>query len=202
MKIIGLTGPTGAGKGTAAAIFQKYGIPSVDTDAVYHELLERGGSMTHELATAFGSHILDENGIVDRKKLGATVFGHENTPELLHTLNTITHKYVMTVTRELLWEMEKSGVRAVLIDAPQLFEAKIEKECDIVVGVLADRDLRLSRIMARDGITRDAALRRINAQHDDTFYREACQYILKNDGDPDALEAQIRLFLEKSEVGL
>lgn len=202
MKVLGLTGPTGAGKGAAASIFEKYGIPSIDTDAVYHTLLAESGDMTAELVAAFGQAILDGHGAVNRKKLAATVFGQKNTPALLHTLNTITHKYVMAKTHELVRETEKSGARAVLIDAPQLFEAHIEQECDLVIGVLADRNTRLSRIMARDGISKEAAEKRILAQHDDAFFRRVCHHILENDGDLAALEAQIRRFLEDFEVGL
>lgn len=202
MKIIGLTGPTGAGKGTAAAIFAKYGIPSIDTDAVYHELLETSDRLTDELASAFGKEILNANGKVDRKKLGAAVFGQKNTPALLHTLNTITHKYVMARTNELVQKIEKSGARAVLIDAPQLFEAHIENDCHLIVGVLSAAETRLARIMARDGIKKDAAAKRMSAQKDDAFYRSACHHILTNDGDLKSLEAQILRFLENTGLGV
>lgn len=202
MKILGLTGPSGAGKGAAAAIFAKYGIPSIDTDAVYHELLEKNADLIAELTDAFGKQILDGNGRVDRKKLGAIVFGQENTPTLLHTLNTITHKYVMAKTHEMAQEHEKNGARALLIDAPQLFEAHIEGECDLILGVLADRETRKARIMARDGISEEAATRRMNAQRPDDFYCGACHHILTNDGDLSALEAQILRFLENSDLGV
>ena len=202
IKVLGLTGPSGAGKGTAAKIFAKFGIPAIDTDAVYHALLREDDALTAELAAAFGDGILGEDGRVDRKKLGNTVFGKENTPALLHTLNTITHKYVMARTRKLVREIEEGGARAVLIDAPQLFEAEADRDCLFVIGVLAARELRLDRIMARDGIDKAAAERRLNAQRDDGFFRSACQYILENNGDEKALEAQIRHLLEHSGVGL
>lgn len=191
ISILGLTGPSGAGKGTVCGIFAEYNIPSIDTDAVYHGLLDTDEALTAELIGAFGANILAENGKIDRKRLGARVFGQENTPQLLHTLNTITHKYVMTRTRELVRELENNGATAVLIDAPQLFEAGIQHECLFVIGVLADREQRISRIMQRDDISRDAAERRINAQRDDAFFRSACQYILENNGDVDALRAQV-----------
>ncbi|MBR6727040.1 MAG: dephospho-CoA kinase, partial [Clostridia bacterium] len=177
-------------------LFAKHGIPSIDTDAVYHELLRSDDALTSELTEAFGRDILNADGRVDRKKLGGKVFGHENTPSLLHTLNTITHKYVMAKTWKLVRELEQNGVRAVLIDAPQLFEAGIERDCDLVIAVLADRERRISRIMARDSIAREAAERRINAQRSDDFFREACQYILENNSDEAALEAQIRRLTE------
>jgi len=191
LKILGLTGPSGAGKGAVAAIFEKFGIPSIDTDAVYHQLLEEGGSIKHELCAAFGQDILDENGKIDRKRLGSAVFGKENTPSLLHTLNTITHKYVMARTREMLQALKQSGFIAALIDAPLLFEAGIDKECDAVIGVLAERETRICRITERDGISNEAAQMRIDAQKSDDFYRKACQYILENNNDLFVLEAQI-----------
>ena len=202
MKIIGLTGQSGAGKGAACAIFQKYGIPSVDTDAVYHALLAVNGPCTQELIAAFGTDILSEAGLVDRKKLAQTVFGKPNTANLLHTLNTITHKYIMAETHRLLQTYAQNGADAALIDAPQLFEAGAQKDCDLVVAVLAPRAVRLARITARDGISEEAAVRRIDAQKPDAFYREHCDAILENDGDLHALEEQIRGFLIKYNVGL
>ena len=197
MKILGLTGPSGAGKGAVCTIFQSFGIPSIDTDAVYHRLLEEGGSIRDELCASFGQGILGKNGKIDRKKLAATVFGKENTPSLLHTLNTITHKYVMARTNDLMQTLKQNGAIAVLIDAPLLFEAGIDHECDAVIGVLADREERLCRITERDGITKEAAEMRINAQKSDAFYRSSCQYILENNN---ALEAQIRRLIK--ELGL
>ncbi|MBP3395557.1 MAG: dephospho-CoA kinase, partial [Clostridia bacterium] len=89
-----------------------------------------------------------------------------------------------------------------LIDAPQLFEAHADRECDLVVAVLAPQELRLARIVARDGITAEAATHRIDAQHDDTFFKDRCDAVLINDGDTASLTEQIRAFLIKYNVGL
>ena len=200
IRVFGLTGPSGAGKGAACRIFAKYGVPSIDTDAVYHELLEHSNALTNELSATFGRSILGENGRVARKSLAAAVFGHENTPALLHTLNEITHKYVMARTWEMVHALEQGGAAAVLIDAPQLFEAHIERSCECVIGVLAHRELRLARIIARDGISKEAAERRMNAQRDDAFFRGSCHYILENNGDENALEGQILRLLKELHV--
>lgn len=183
MKIVGLTGGSGTGKGTVAGIFAQYGVPSVDTDAVYHKLLETDKELNAELANAFGTAILGDCGTVNRKMLAAAVFGKENTPALLHTLNQITHKYIMSETKKRLAEYEKASAPAALIDAPLLFEAGIDAWCDEVIGVLADRETRIARITARDGIDRAAAERRINAQPGDAFFRERCTIVLENNGD-------------------
>ncbi|MBE6595650.1 MAG: dephospho-CoA kinase [Ruminococcaceae bacterium] len=203
MIIIGLTGQSGAGKGAASDIFLRYGIPAVDTDAVYHRILsDPQGPCTAELADAFGSEILNADGTVDRKKLAQAVFGKPDTPALLHILNTVTHKYIMAETRKMLHGYELSGKRAAIIDAPQLFEARAEEECDLVVAILAPRELRLARIMERDGISIEAATRRIDAQHSDAFFRERCHAVLENNGNLTMLEEQIRGFLIKFNLGL
>ncbi len=196
-KIIGITGKSGAGKGLCCEIFQRHGIPAIDTDAVYHELLCERNSCTSELVEAFGADILDENALVDRKKLAERVFGKENTPALLHTLNAITHKYIMAKTRELAQLHRQNGARAVLIDAPQLFEAGVEKECDLTLGVIAPDELCIARITARDGISRERAKARLAAQHDDDYFHNNCTAVIQNTGSKTELEAQICQILTK-----
>ena len=197
MKIIGLTGQTGAGKGAVDAILEKYGIPSVDTDAVYHEILDTGGDCVKELVATFGTKILGADGKVDRATLAKTVFGKKETPALLHTLNGITHKYIMSETKKRLVAFEKAGAYAAVIDAPLLFEAKIDEWCDLVLGVLADKEIRISRIMARDHIRREDAVKRVNSQRDDRFFREHCHFVLENNGSMEELETQVRNFLAR-----
>ena len=194
-KIIGITGRSGAGKGAACEIFREFGIPAIDTDAVYHELLSTKGDCTDELSAAFGSEILDQNGLVERKKLAARVFGQENTPALLHSLNSITHKYIMAKTRDIVQVHRQKGVRAVLIDAPQLFEAGVEKECDLTLGVIATDALCIERIMARDGISRENAEARLAAQHDNGYFQRHCTAVIENAGSKTDLKAQICQFL-------
>lgn len=190
-KVIGITGRSGAGKSAACKIFEKLGIPAIDTDAVYHKILSQGGECTDELVLAFGEEILNEKALVERKKLAARVFGKENTPALLHTLNNITHKYIMAKTREIVQVHRERGARAVLIDAPQLFEAGVEKECDLTLGVIAPDALCIRRIMARDKISRENAEKRLAAQHDNDYFRTRCTAVIENVGSRAELEAQI-----------
>lgn len=195
-KIIGLTGRSGAGKGTVCEILKKYGIPAIDTDAVYHELLSQKSALTEELVTAFGEEILNENGLVERKKLSASIFGKENTKALLHTLNSITHKYIMAKTWERVQLYREHGARAVLIDAPQLFEAGLEKQVDLTLGVIAPDALCVERITARDGISHENAQRRLAAQHDNDYFRTHCTAVIENTGSQAELEARICQFLK------
>ena len=195
-KVIGLTGRSGAGKGTACEIFKKYDIPAIDTDAVYHEILAEKGACTDELVTAFGEEILNENGLVERKTLAARVFGKENTEALLHSLNSITHKYIMAKAWDTVRVLREDGARAVLIDAPQLFEAGLEKEVDLTLGVIAPDAICIARIMARDGISREQAAKRLAAQHDNDYFRAHCTAVIENASTQEALEAQICQFLK------
>lgn len=201
-KIIGLTGRSGSGKGAVCAIFARHGIPSVDTDAVYHEILATHGACTDELAAAFGTDILDGNGLVDRKKLAATVFGKPNTDALLNRLNAITHKYIMTKTHEAVRALADAGAAAVLIDAPQLFEAGVDRECDLLLGIVASPDLCVERITARDGIDKEAASRRLISQHDDAFFRAHCDAVIENTADLEALERAVCQFIDTYGVGV
>ena len=195
-KIIGLTGRSGAGKGAVCGLFQKHGIPAVDTDAVYHGILTEKGACTDELVAAFGCEILDENGLVARPKLASRVFGKENTPALLHSLNCITHKYIMAKTWDLVQVHRQNGVRAVLIDAPQLFEAGVDRDCDLTLGVIAPDELCIERIMERDGISRESAEKRLAAQHDNTYFRKNCTAVIENTGTQAELEARICQILD------
>ena len=201
MKTIGLTGSSGAGKGEVALLFQKYGIPTVNTDEVYHELLKTDRDMIAELTAAFGKEILTD-GVPDRKKLAKIVFDGNDRENALHILNEITHKYIMAKTFEKVRAYEKSGVRAVAVDAPQLFEAGLEHDFDVLLAVLADKDTRLARVSARDGIDDDAVKARFAAQKSDAFFKEHCQYILQNDADLAALDAAVRAFLQSAAIGV
>ena len=199
-KIIGLTGKSGAGKGAACAIFEKHGIPTVDTDAVYHAILRGKNACTEELVAAFGEEILSPDGGVSRPALREAVFGHTDTKTRLHTLNTITHKYIMAKVHEMVHRHAEQNAPAVVIDAPQLFEAGIQDECDTVLAVCADDAVCLSRILRRDSIEEKDALRRLAAQHDDDFFASHCDAVIYNNGDLAPLERDICQFLRDFKV--
>ena len=194
MLVIGLTGPSGAGKGAVGGLFQERGIPVIDADAVYHELLVPPSPCLDALKARFGEGILLPDGGLHRKKLGEIVF---SAPEALKDLNAIAHGFVMAEIRRQLGELRKQNIPAAVMDAPQLFEANAEGDCNLIVSVLADKRIRLERIMARDGIDTEAALRRMAAQRNDEFFRTHSDYIIENNGNPDLLKPQVeRILLE------
>ncbi|MCL2045452.1 MAG: dephospho-CoA kinase [Oscillospiraceae bacterium] len=175
MYIIGITGGTGAGKTSALRVLESMGALAVDCDAVYHEILASDGNMKMELEDRFPGVLVD--GVIDRRALGGIVF---NDPDALSDLNTITHKYTTDAVEERLEKWEAQGGSIAAIDAIALIESGINAKCDIVVGVTASRETRLLRIMQRDGISREQAETRINAQKPDSFFEEHCDYILEN----------------------
>lgn len=182
MKIIGITGPSGSGKSMLAAALQARGYLHADADAIYHELLATCQPMQDELVAAFGDGIV-RDGHIDRHALAARVFGEKNRKALLR-LNKITHKYVCRACIRQIRAAMDAGDRGILLDAPLLIEARLDRLCDLVVCVTAPLDLRVARIAARDGISADDALLRIRAQKRDIFYLQKCDYALYNDGDP------------------
>ncbi len=197
MKIIGLSGQSGAGKGTVAKILAENGIPHIDCDRIYHSMLTPSGECTNELSKAFGTEILAPDGSVDRKKLGSMVFSGEGHEKRLEVLNSITHSLVLKKCRALIEEYKNQDKIAVTVDAPTLFESGFDRECDIILSVLAPHEIRLERIMKRDRISREKAIERFSAQKSEDFFRENSDYVIENSAAEGELEAAIQKFIRE-----
>lgn len=189
MRILGLTGPTGAGKGAVGALLAARGAYIIDTDRLAREAVAKGEPCLTALAARFGEDILLADGSLDRAALAAKAFAD---PAEKAALEAITHPAIIARSQQLL-----SACHAPLavIDAPLLFESGMDAICHVTLAVLAPADVRLARIRARDGIDDAAALRRMNAQPDDAFYRTRADHILINDGDEAQLEARLLTLL-------
>lgn len=177
--ILGLTGPTGAGKGEVAALLREAGIPVVDTDGLAREVVEPGHPCLAELTEAFSPAILREDGTLNRPALAAAAFA---TAEGRARLNAITHPHILRRAEEILAGFWAEGVTIAAVDAPLLFESGMDRMCHRTVAVLAPAENRQARIMARDGLTEEAANIRMNAQPADIYYIERADEVLRNDG--------------------
>ena len=192
MKILGLTGQSGAGKGVVASLLKEHGIPAVDADAVYHELLRPPSPCLDELRAEFSDAILNADGTLNRPALSALVFAPTDEGKArLRRLNEITHRYVVEQTLAMLEEYEKRGCRAAVIDAPLLIEAGLHRNCDHVIAVLADREIRIARLLERDRLSIEQISARLDAQREVSFYMEHADMLIYNNGTIDELKASV-----------
>ena len=183
--IIGITGGTGCGKTTLLDMIRERGGLILDCDAIYHDLLETDREMLNAIESRFPGTV--ENNVLQRKKLGAIVFGD---PQALLDLNRITHA---AVKQEVVKRLESRPMLAA-IDAIGLFEGDLAQLCDVTVAVTAPVELRVQRLIRRDGITEEYARSRIAAQHDEAWFRERCDYVLENSGTIDAFATKCLAF--------
>ncbi len=200
MTVIGLTGPSGSGKGKIAEILSEYNIEHIDADAVYHNILIPPSPCLDELVENFGYGILNAGGQLDRRALSSLVFGEENK-EKLEKLNRITHKYVCARIRQIIRYFESVDCKACVIDAPLLLESGLERDCDFVISVLADKELRAQRIAKRDSISIEDAILRIGSQKSDSFYIDGSDIVVYNNGDEENLRTCLLNSLKDKNIG-
>ena len=183
MTVIGLTGTSGSGKGAVSNIMAKNGAYIIDCDKIAHENMEIGGIAYNDIVTAFGKTILNCDGSISRQSLGSIVFTDINK---LSLLNRITHKYIC---EGVMVAIEKHrDKKCVVIDAPLLFESRLNQICDYIWVVNANTDVRLKRVMERDGITKEQALLRFRNKKYFITLAEKSDFIIENNGSLETLE--------------
>ena len=188
MIILGLTGPTGAGKSSLKTVAEKLGYKVIDCDITARKAVEKGTKGLMALKIAFGEDILFSDGSLNRKALAQKAF---STPENTELLNKTLLPFI---TELVLKECEGEKV---LLDAPTLFESGLNEKCTATVGVLADRETRIERIKKRDNISEAEALTRINAGKTDEFYKENADFVIYNNGDPLEFQREFKDILSK-----
>ena len=184
--ILGITGGSGCGKTTLLKQVQALGGLVLDCDEIYHRLLREDASLLSSIETRFPGTVTE--GTLQRKELGRLVF---SDPQALEDLNRITHTAVKREVLRLLEEKPKLAA----IDAIALFEGGLGELCDVTVAVTAPREDRINRLMAREGIPREYAEKRLDAQHSDEWFRERCDYVLENSGNLIDFQAKCLAFL-------
>lgn len=189
--IIGITGGTGCGKTTLLDLIAEFGGTVIDCDRVYHRLLQTDETLLAQIESRFPGTV--EHGSLQRKKLGSIVFADK---QALQDLNKITHSAVKAEVIRLLTPAPNLAA----IDAIGLFEGGLAELCDLTVAVTAPEDVRVQRLMQRDGISKEYALSRIAAQRPQEEYRALCQYTLENDSTPEVFREKCLAFL--GELGI
>ena len=185
--ILGITGGSGCGKTTLLHELRARGGTVLDCDKIYHELLQSDVALLAALEARFPAAF--PGGRFVRRELGEIVFAD---PAALNDLNTITHA---AVRHEVERRLEPRPVLAA-IDAIALFESGLDRLCDLTVAVTAPREARIQRLIRRDGISREYAVSRINAQHDEAWFRRRCGAVLENDGTQDEFHKKCIDFLD------
>ena len=188
-RIIGLTGQTGAGKSEAAKILKALGLPVVSADLAARQAVE-DSEVKAMLCASFGD-VLKEDGSLDRRLLAQLAF---SSPGRTAVLNAITHPKIAQIMFE---EARRLDGDTVVFDASQLFESREDLFCDHIIGVLASPELRLGRIMQRDGITREEAEQRMTAQYDERFFLDHCDDILYNNGSEQEFDSSVKELYER-----
>ncbi len=189
MKVIGLTGGTGSGKSVVSKSLAQAGAVIVDADQIAHEIIEKGRPAYDEILAYYGREILDAEGNIIRKKLGEIVF---HDAEKLAFLNRCTHKYICAETERQIAAAKQADIaKMIVLDAPLLLEAGLERLCDAVWVVYADAAVRAKRVMERDGISLSLAEARIANQKSWKEYAEAADVVIDNSKDLPYLQTQL-----------
>ena len=187
LTVIGITGGSGCGKTTALIELEKLGAKVLDCDAIYHEMLETDMELLNDINSRFSGVVTC--GKLDRQKLASVVFNDEAA---LKDLNGITHRHVILKIQRILEDWAMAGGRLAAIDAIALIESGVGEQCSAVIGVVADKDTRIERIMKRDNISREYAEMRVNAQKPNEYFEEKCDYILRNFGSEEEFEIECK----------
>jgi dephospho-CoA kinase len=188
MKVLGLTGGIGCGKSTVAAQLAAYGVAVVDADKVAREVVAPGTEGLGEVVREFGRGVLDEAGALDRKALGAVVFGDAGRRA---ALNAILHPRIAAASAERFAALAAGGQRLALYEAALLVENRVHHGLDGLIVVTARPDVQLARVITRDGISADEARARIEAQAPLARKIAVATHVVDNSGKPARLAARV-----------
>ena len=188
-RVIGLTGGIASGKSVVSRTLKGLGMTVIDADDISHEIMAHDTSIKQEVVRTFGTEIISEEGEIDRGKLGSIVFFQK--PELRKELEAILHPRI----REEMWKRAREGRNNdVVLEIPLLFETGAHERVDLVLLVYASRELRIQRLMARDGMSRQEAIQRVNTQLPPEEKVAAAHYIINNTGSVEETEEQVIRF--------
>lgn len=188
MKIIGITGNSGAGKTTVCEILrQKYKAEIIDADQIAKKLSKQGNMYLKSIIDYFGDDIIDETGELKRKELADIIYEDE---EKRRQLNKLTFIHVVDEIKKKINKLKDKEL--IVIDAPLLFESNLNQVCDFVIGVIAKEEDKIERICNRDKVDEETAKKRLQIQNSNEYIKENADYLLYNDEDIVKLEAEVK----------
>lgn len=188
---LGLTGGIATGKTTVAQMMAQQGLPIIDGDQIAHQVLANNQSVQAQIRATFGEQLV-QNGQVDRAALGKLVFGNQAA---LAQLNTITAPVIRETIMAEMAAAKAHQEPLVILDLPLLYEQHYETVCDGVMVVYLPVEKQLARLMARNQLSREDALKRINSQASLTEKRDRADFVIDNQGSLAQLEAQLKAVL-------
>jgi len=161
LKIIGLTGGIASGKSTVSKILKDLGATIVDADVIAREVVKKGEKALKDIENYFGKDVINDDGTLNRKKLGRIVF---NDYEKLNILNQITHPEIRKRVYREFRKHEENGEKIIFYDCPLLYETNYQNDVTETWLIYVDKETQIQRLMKRDNLTREEAEIRINAQ--------------------------------------
>lgn len=187
MKIIGLTGNSGAGKSTVCEILKKkYQVEIIDADQVAKQLTQGKTAYLEHIIKQFGEEILNQTGELNRKQLADLIYSNQQKRE---ELNQITFVHVVEEIKKQIQKVEQN--KLIVMDAPLLFESGLDKLCDSTIAMIASNTTKLERICKRDNIDEQTAKKRIAIQLKDEYLIKQADYSIQNDSTIEELEHKI-----------
>ncbi|EAC4172677.1 dephospho-CoA kinase [Listeria monocytogenes] len=193
-KTIGLTGSVATGKSTVSNLIQQAGIPLVDADIAARKVVEPGTEGLKEIVAYFGEEILLADGTLDRAKLGEIIFKDKEKRE---KLNEITHPRVKDYMLEARERFFRAGEELVFFDIPLLFESHLESLVDQIVVVWTTPETELKRLMERNNLTKEDALRRIESQMGIDEKARKADFVIDNNESLEKTQKQVYTFIER-----
>jgi dephospho-CoA kinase len=194
VKRVALTGGIATGKSVVRAEFERLGVPTVDADLIAREAVAPGTPALAAILARFGSDILDEHAVLDRRKLGAIVFADEASRR---DLERIVHPAVQAAINAWLVAAERDGHRLAIAVIPLLYETGRERDFDLVITTACADDEQLRRVIARDGLTELQARQRIAAQLSTEEKVRRANYAIWTDGAIENTKRQVLETLER-----